>query len=172
MTTTTTSDITMRPDAAEVIGNGCDSADISEVSTTAPAKLSKLQKSILRIALRNHLAGKDRVYYSEILSEHYGFEIKNRLDNCGQHFSRREIGAKRYSSAQAALSRAMRRLEDRGLIDCISGVAKWTAARLTLRGIETANKVANCHSNNRNVEAANKVPQWNCVNREKCEVMA
>lgn len=109
---------------------------------SAGKKLSALQQTILRLAHRNHLAGKDRLYYHEILHEHFGFKLEPEATLDRQHFSRSRIGRKRYASAQASLSRAVRRLRDRGLVEAIAGLyARRVAVRLTKLGIETVETI-------------------------------
>jgi hypothetical protein len=128
--------------------------------------LSDLQKDILTCAYNNYATG-DNVFthkpshgfnipplrvdafYYEILIRHFGFE--NRLKDrdwrgrvfTGQHFDKDKIGKERYNAAQAALSRAVTRLHQRGLITFISGaLAKWTGVNLTPAGIEVARRLS------------------------------
>ena len=57
----------------------------------------------------------------------------------GWTFSRDSVGAAQYNAGQAAVSRALRRLEDRGLITVRVGVhARWTGANLTEAGVLAA----------------------------------
>lgn len=83
--------------------------------------LSKLQRVILRIALRNYHRPPDvlaaHVTRAEILAEHYGWTPARGLrDNVGRTFSKRTIGGRAYSSAQVAVCKAVGRLTKRGLI--------------------------------------------------------
>lgn len=88
-------------------------------------RLSRVQKKILLRACLNHAKqrradeshGAD-LYYSEILEEWYGFPpaVGGEHTPGGKRFDRASIGTSRYNAAQAALSRSMRRLHDRGLI--------------------------------------------------------
>jgi hypothetical protein len=93
--------------------------------------LSELQKCILRLALKNREREQRRnardsgadVYLSEVLVEYFGFErdpdvfwgskepLRERLGT--PKFSKATIRAKRYEAAQAALSRAALRLQER-----------------------------------------------------------
>ena len=101
--------------------------------------LSPLQQVILETAARNRSVSDDRptdVYAAEILVSYFGFPLTRSYHPArgyiGQHFSRTEIGARRYDAAQASLSRAMRRLETRGLIERVQGAyALWSGANLT-----------------------------------------
>src|SRR5215212_5900217 len=109
--------------------------------------LSELQQSILRLAYRNRLERLDRIaesepgsheyrvytqgvhsvdlYYAEVLREHFGWDVRGwRWDlereprpKWGHNFSMREIGERRYYSAHSSLSRAVARLEARGLVE-------------------------------------------------------
>lgn len=126
--------------------------------------LSELQKSILRIAYRNHQAGpmthggisKTHAYYAEVLHEHFGFPIerrsyidKNATDsmylrsNPASHtFDLHAIGESRYRAAQAALSRAVKRLSERGLVEWMQGeAARWSGVNLTKAGMAEAEKL-------------------------------
>ena len=122
--------------------------------------LSDLQRHILVSALANVQAGKGSKHYpdgtiggadllnAEVLAVVYGFplkrkhswHLKNGLREYGdQKFSKSELGAKRYAAAHAALSRAITRLEQRGLVGVFSGVhSGWTGVRLTEAGVALA----------------------------------
>ena len=114
--------------------------------------MSELQKTILRLALtncerRDRITGAD-VYYREVLADYFGFADHRAVNrrgsetiraNFGQSFNRKAIGSRRYQAAQAALSRAMRRLARRGLVTCLTGEhSRWSGANLTDCGIEVA----------------------------------
>ena len=65
-----------------------------------------------------------------ITNEGTDLERANSSAGC-QKFSKEKIGAKRYASAQAAVCRAFRRLEQRGLITCNCGaIARWSGGKL------------------------------------------
>lgn len=122
--------------------------------------LSELQKDILRLAYVNqhspevnpadlNLKRRADVLYPEILHACYGFEpvvrwwagrelsVKESFLFGGQIFDRHAIGVDRYNRAQAAVSRAVLRLAERGLIQCVQGAyAKWTGADLTAEGVK------------------------------------
>jgi hypothetical protein len=125
-------------------------------------KLSKLQKQILALALENRVRegrafeshhGAD-VFYSQILAEVYGFQTTWPLRRthgehagqriCGQHlFDPATIGEGRYNAAQAAISRAMARLESRGLVRRLCGhISHWAGCDLTPAGHELAKRLA------------------------------
>jgi hypothetical protein len=120
--------------------------------------LSPLQRHILAEAGRRR-----RVFYAEVLEGYFGWEPvrplkrykagdkegypKQRpipreqvgmLRSPGDHyFSRRAIGAARYNSAMASLSRACARLGDRGLVTCLYGtVCRWSGVEITDKGSE------------------------------------
>jgi 3'-phosphoadenosine 5'-phosphosulfate (PAPS) 3'-phosphatase len=112
--------------------------------------LSPLQQAILTIAYRNRQAeqrtqhtndGAD-CYYHEVLAAYYGFELavsRQWYQQYGRRhapgtrfFSRAAIGSGRYGAAKAALYRAVRRLEERGLVNVWQGAAAhWTGVCLT-----------------------------------------
>jgi len=106
--------------------------------------LSELQKCILRLALRNieheeqrewrNKHGGVNVVYSEILNDYFG-----------RHGNVR--------SAQAAICRAVLRLEQRGLVVSVRGLCKWAGADLTPAGLQQARELS-----------VNEVPNWNLVN--------
>jgi hypothetical protein len=108
--------------------------------------LSQLQQAILALAYRKRRersakvaetepgshdhavltqgVGSVDLYFPEILHELYGFEVRSvwwdpergERPTWGQNFNRRAIGERRYHSAQAAISRAVSRLEARGMV--------------------------------------------------------
>lgn len=124
------------------------------------AKLSKLQKQILSIALRWHGKAQSDVYSSDIKVEVFGwkprcqtdwsdeiyaqpgtarFALDNLLANGslhGQIFDRRSIGEGRYNAVSVSAYRALKRLTERHLL-YQSGYG-WS---LTEHGVETAKKV-------------------------------
>jgi hypothetical protein len=132
--------------------------------------LSELQRSILTLALHNRFAegrcdgsnGCD-VYLPEILAVHFkwplayeGTPTDIRRDRDGDDdnkdggiysasqpwFSKAMIGAKRYAAGHAALSRAMARLQSRGLITIRGGAySNWNGANLTRFGVAIAEQV-------------------------------
>ena len=117
----------------------------TELST---AKLSTLQRSILRMAYERHGRGRREknptpvdLYYAEILAEHFGFPVSwyDPASHPGSHhFSRSEIGPRTYDAAQASLSRAVRRIEQRGLVTVYNGViSRWTGLALTDHAVRT-----------------------------------
>ena len=99
--------------------------------------LSDLQKSVMWIAYRNRMrewrqivehetkggadwTKRDEVFNQEVLVEHFGWwwpwKRSPRDSTHWHNFSKAEIGGKKYSSAHAALSRAIGRLLKRGLL--------------------------------------------------------
>ena len=130
---------------------------------TPTEKLSRLQKQILVLALRNKLQegrefdapmGAD-VYHSQILAEIYEFPTrwplrhderwKERAGHRRLHldFDPAEIGQARYDAACSSISRAMARLEARGLVKLYHGeITKWAGCQLTPLGVETAKRLS------------------------------
>jgi hypothetical protein len=113
--------------------------------------LGPLQGTILEFAYANRerehrgfneSRGAD-VYNSEILARVYGFpceslwqiedgEVTDQRRITGKKFDVRTIGRARYNRAQAAISRAIRRLEDRRLVVHMCGkYARWSGCSLT-----------------------------------------
>ena len=116
--------------------------------------LSELQKEVLRIGLHNREArgpGNVDVMRSEALQQVFGWELlypwtRLRRDDGrpshGQHFSKQRIGVAHYQSAQASVTRALRRLERRGLvIRCAH--SRYVDVDLTESGIKRAREVEN-----------------------------
>jgi len=117
-------------------------------TNTAPERsgerLSALQKHILLRAYANRLQerrtaespGAD-LYYSEILETVYGFPpaVGGERSPGSLRFDRQAIGPERYNAAQAALSRAMSHLHDRGLILLVCGsYSRWSGCSITPKG--------------------------------------
>ncbi len=145
--------------------------------------LSPLQRTILITALANRTAeGRDDtcngadVYLAEVLHRHFHFPFKrdywlrDKSDAAilaemrklpGSHrFSLVEIGASKYRAAQAALSRAAARLQQRGQVVRYNGsTAWWAGVRLTPQGIATAEKLsANTRQKSAKIQPIRKGP--------------
>jgi hypothetical protein len=116
------------------------------------AKLSRLQRWILYAAYDNRSgpapASQPDLYYHEILAGYFRFPVRwyggepLHSHPGSHHFDREEIGRARYDAAQASVSRAVRRLETRGLAERYAGaVSRWTGVRLTDAGFEAAPKL-------------------------------
>lgn len=129
------------------MANGYDDGEITTVITVS--KLSRLQRFILTAADRNRTSearadaskGAD-LYYSEIMADWFGFEPTNDpRGQASQHFDLSTIGKKRYSAASASISRAVLRLQARGLVTCLRGsIARWSGVSLTPQGAKAAKK--------------------------------
>ena len=137
-------------------------------ATRSIQRLSSLQRQILAMSRVNrikegrtdHEAHGADLYYSEIMVAVYGFPSSESLREMeagvltdkrkagGKKFDRRAIGLARYNRAQAAISRAMRRLESRGLITLVCGrYARWSGCSLTSEGLsfsEAVKMTGNC----------------------------
>jgi len=132
--------------------------------------LSELQRSILRLALHNRTAeglkpilesgssdGAD-IYAWEVLESSYGFGKHLRAttrygsqygDRAGHRkpggealFSRSAIGASRYKAAHVAVTKAFRRLEERGLVKRFIFGGKAAGLKLTADGVEMAEQLS------------------------------
>ena len=95
--------------------------------------LSKLQREILKLALSYRSRGLNYLCQPYILKELHGW---NYTDAIGQYFSRSEIGKQRYNVARASMSRAIRRLEKRGL------VTSFPKIELTAEGVRIASRIS------------------------------
>jgi len=91
--------------------------------------------------------GPPDLYYAEVLREHFGWEVRSlwwrpergQRPSRGQNFEMKEIGERRYHSVQSSLSRAVVRLEERGLVERLEHYL--AALDLTQRGLEEAEKL-------------------------------
>ena len=84
--------------------------------------LSILQRVILLLGWRRRRTFKSRprgfhadVYRAEVFDAYYGWPYTYSQQG-NMRFSRREIGPRRYNAAQVAVTKAMQRLQKRGLI--------------------------------------------------------
>lgn len=110
------------------------------------AKLSRLQRWILYAAFENRSDAQEvDLYRHEILAGYFDFPMRwydsePLHSNPGSHrFDREQIGRERYDAAQASISRAVRRLEARGLVErYVGAVSRWAGLRLTDAGFEAA----------------------------------
>ena len=106
--------------------------------------LSQKQQNVLVLALEKRRDDPDRnvdLYCAEMLHHLWGFPYKfgRREFGHGQNFDQDQIGRRPYRSARASLSRSLRRLEDRGLVERYDGVsAKWVGIELTSAGEDVA----------------------------------
>jgi hypothetical protein len=115
--------------------------------------LSELQKAILVMAYKNHIYGTPRwivdespygadLFAPQVLSEFYGWpSVCTRIRKRGPNFDRQRIGEARYNSNRAAVSRAFKRLEARGLSIRHRGLY-WSGITLTEEGKIVASKLS------------------------------
>ena len=119
------------------------------VLTNMGRGLSELQKTILLMAYGHRGDGHGvELRYPEVLRECWGWEPVRRGWGEGRrsspvrrHFSKAEIGEREYRSAQASLSRAVRRLEERGLVER-GRLFGHGVLDLTERGVQVAEGLA------------------------------
>lgn len=111
--------------------------------------LSDLQKSILVMAYGNHEPTRGSfgcdLYTKDVLTGYYGWvPVKGYLDSPGsQSFDIQAIGEQKYRSTRAAVSRAFRRLERRGLVTRVMAVRSvWAGINLTEEGAEVAQSLS------------------------------
>jgi hypothetical protein len=119
------------------------------------SKLSRLQRWMLAQAYHNRTAegqagrkGGADLYHGEVLAGFYGFRYQHprnpEMDNRrflagGPHFRPKVIGRARYNAANAAVSRAARRLWARGLADWMQAtISHWAGINLTEAGLRVA----------------------------------
>jgi hypothetical protein len=123
-----------------------------KVTPKSTVGLSRLQRQILEIAAEGRQArlarGGDNgvdVYSSQLLHRIWGFDAGQenwrrgpRAFSWEHHhvgsplFNPDEIGRAKYNAAKASLSRALRRLQDRGLVTLLRGrYSQWAGIALT-----------------------------------------
>lgn len=114
--------------------------------------LSRLQRWMLVHARENRL-GREKVdlLYGEVLAHFYGFcrpeDVPSRGKFRRKFFKSEIIGRDRYNAACAAVSRAARRLDRRGLAHVMRAVyGHWAAIRLTDAGLTIAARIANTNT--------------------------
>jgi DNA-binding MarR family transcriptional regulator len=107
--------------------------------------LSRLQRVILQLALRNRDDPSDRlpadIRRSQVLVEYYGWRHRCRTDELRSRslaFSPSLVGARRYRAGQVAVSKTMKRLEERGLVTRVIDPA---GATLTDEGEDVARQL-------------------------------
>ena len=115
----------------------------------AQAKLSKLQKAILQLAYEKRLElGREHfdISFSEILRDHFGWDSRNNNQetaDLGSHeFKREEIGHDKYNRGRATLSRTLKRLRERELIEFPVLPGGRHSIKLTHDGLEIARQLA------------------------------
>jgi hypothetical protein len=115
--------------------------------------LSDLQRFILKKS-----SSQKRLHHCEILEGYFGWKPRNgtiprwgvgahAVLDCkpeekgevicpgSQRYNPREIGIARYRKTRAALSRSCRRLESRGLVECVNGMyCHWAGVKITEKG--------------------------------------
>jgi hypothetical protein len=127
-----------------------------------------LQRFILAEAEKRHMLGQLRkiptmsngvvirdsradLYVSEILQGYFGWKplspirMEGGERNIGYHFSRRRIGEATYRKVMATLSRSIRRLEERGLVEYVKGYCAWTAVVITATGRQELYRLTHSH---------------------------
>lgn len=118
--------------------------------------LSDLQRAILVVALRfrpRRLESEHWVvdaFTFELLEEGFGWKSLPDSKFGGRHFDKGKIGVEAYEAAHAALSRAIRRLEERGLVKRIGRDSRPASVRglaisgviLTPKGVKEAESLS------------------------------
>jgi hypothetical protein len=88
------------------------------------------------------------LYTYEVLSTHFGFPLRPGVifvdrESNNWNFDRNRIDKKRYSSACASVSRAFRRLKERGLAQRVQPKNyNWSGIKLTEAGLELAKQLS------------------------------
>ncbi len=112
-------------------------------------RLSRLQRWILSAAYGNRCADPAAddpdLYYHEILAGYFGFPVRWNADKPlhlspgPHHFDRAAIGHARCHAAEVSISRAVRRLEARGLVERREAAhGRWAGLRLADVAVEAA----------------------------------
>ena len=115
--------------------------------------LSEIQKDILRLAVVNRddperKASTD-LYYGQVYVDVFGWKVKHKYRRPlsehpgGQNFDLDEIGRKHYDVVLASVSRAVRRLEERGLVvRMVGSTCHWAGLNLTDQGYILARELS------------------------------
>ena len=115
--------------------------------------LSEIQKDILRLAVVNRddperKASTD-LYYGQVYVDVFGWKVKRKYRRPlsehpgGQNFDLDEIGRKHYDVVLASVSRAVRRLEERGLVvRMVGSTCHWAGLNLTDQGYVLARELS------------------------------
>ena len=108
--------------------------------------LSDLQKSILKLAYEKRMLGQKTgpcdVCTTQVLLEIYDWPL---VENCfsvaAHNFDRNEVGRREYDQAMVSVSRALKRLEARGLVTRFKSRRAWSGISLTPAGVEASEKL-------------------------------
>ena len=111
-----------------------------------PRGLSDLQKRILKLAYEKRLLGQKTgpcdVCTTQVLLEIYDWPL---IENCfsvaAHNFDRKEVGRREYDQAMVVVSRAMSRLQARGLVTRFKSRRAWTGISLTPVGVEVSEQL-------------------------------
>ena len=108
--------------------------------------LSDLQKRILKLAYENRMRGQKTgscdVCTTQVLLEIYDWPL---IENCfsvaAHNFDSNEVGQREYDQAMVIVSRAVQRLEARGLVTRFKSCHAWSGISLTPAGIQASEKL-------------------------------
>lgn len=122
--------------------------------------LSDLQKRMLVMALENHQPERTSsadLLHKEVLAEVYRLPVykwSSEQNTPDREYIRKNLASqifltdglhpefkRRYNAACAAISRAAARLQERGLVECTSGYARWAGINLTTEGAQLARQL-------------------------------
>jgi hypothetical protein len=108
--------------------------------------LSDLQKRILNLAYERRMCGEKigpcDVCTTQVLLEIYDWPL---VENCfsiaAHNFDRNEVGKQEYDQAMVTVSRALKRLEARGLVSRFKSHRAWSGISLTPAGFQVAEEL-------------------------------
>ena len=108
--------------------------------------LSDLQKMILKLAherrMRGQKTGSCDVCTTQLLMDIYDWPLACDCFSVAAHnFDRNEIGQRDYDQAMVTVSRAVRRLEARGLVTRFKSCHAWSGISLTPAGIQASEEL-------------------------------
>ena len=112
-----------------------------------PRGLSDLQKRILKLAYEKRLLGQKTgpcdVCTTQVLLEIYDWPLAFDCFSVAAHnFDRKEVGQQEYDQAMVTVSRAMSRLEARGLVTRFKSRHAWSGISLTPAGVEASEQLS------------------------------
>jgi len=110
--------------------------------------ISVLQRAIIRIAYqhRQRVGGSNQadLFFYQFVVEYFWKSTRaeeDKPDPDRQHFKRKRVGRRRYQLKMHSLSRAVTRLEDRGLVWRVKRKGcQWAGLNLTAEGVEVAER--------------------------------
>jgi len=106
--------------------------------------ISVLQRAIIRIAYQHRQRAESNqadLFFYQFVVEYFfkATRAEDKPDPDRQHFTRKKVGRRRYQRTMTSLSRAVTRLEERGLVRRVKVKGcQWTGLSLTSKGLAMA----------------------------------